>query len=60
MGSASWIRQLAFRDYLRAHADSAAAYYALKRDLAARLNKADYTEAKGPFIQGIVDRALGR
>lgn len=58
-GSDFWIRQLAFRDYLRAHPESAAAYYNLKRDLAMRLTKREYTEAKSPFIEGILASAMG-
>ena len=58
-GSDDWVRHLAFRDYLRAHPESAAAYYELKRALAARLGKDDYTEAKSPFIDAIVSSALG-
>jgi GrpB-like predicted nucleotidyltransferase (UPF0157 family) len=59
-GSDFWIRQLAFRDYLRAHPDSAEAYYRLKQDLAARLPKEQYTDAKSPFIEGVLAVALGR
>jgi GrpB-like predicted nucleotidyltransferase (UPF0157 family) len=58
-GTDFWVRQLAFRDYLRAHPEAAAAYYTLKQDLAARLSKKDYTEAKSPFIEGILASALG-
>ena len=58
--SDDWVRHLAFRDYLRAHPESAAAYYGLKRALAARLGKDDYTEAKSPFIDAIVSAALGQ
>jgi GrpB-like predicted nucleotidyltransferase (UPF0157 family) len=58
-GSAFWVRHLAFRDYLRAHPDASAAYYQLKRDLAARLDKGEYTEAKSPFIEDILGLALG-
>jgi GrpB-like predicted nucleotidyltransferase (UPF0157 family) len=57
-GGADWVRHLAFRDQLRQDADVAAAYLALKRDLAARMSKADYTAAKGPFIEEVVARAL--
>jgi GrpB-like predicted nucleotidyltransferase (UPF0157 family) len=54
-----WSRHLAFRNYLRAHPESAAAYYELKQDLAMRVQKEDYTEAKSPFIEGILVRGLG-
>jgi GrpB-like predicted nucleotidyltransferase (UPF0157 family) len=57
-GSAFWIRHLAFRDYLRAHPEVAAAYYALKKDLATRVRKADYTEAKRPFIERVLASAM--
>jgi GrpB-like predicted nucleotidyltransferase (UPF0157 family) len=57
-GSDSWIRPLAFRDYLRAHPDAAAAYNDLKRELAARVSKADYTSAKSPFIENILAAAM--
>jgi GrpB-like predicted nucleotidyltransferase (UPF0157 family) len=53
-GSAFWVRQLAFRDYLRAHPEAAADYDALKRGLALRLDRKAYTDAKGPFIEGIL------
>jgi GrpB-like predicted nucleotidyltransferase (UPF0157 family) len=59
-GSDFWICHLAFRNYLRAHPDSAAAYYELKRELAARVSKEEYTEAKSPFIKGILASALGK
>jgi GrpB-like predicted nucleotidyltransferase (UPF0157 family) len=58
-GSEFWVRHLAFRDYLRAHPESAAAYYELKRALAVRVSKAEYTEAKSPFIERILAAALG-
>jgi GrpB-like predicted nucleotidyltransferase (UPF0157 family) len=53
-GSESWERHLAFRDHLRSHPASAAAYEDLKRHLAARLAKWEYAEAKGPFIERIL------
>ena len=52
-----WISHLAFRDYLRAHSETAAEYYELKKDLANRVKKAEYTEAKSPFIQSVLSRA---
>ena len=51
---------LAFRDYLAAHPAQAAAYGALKQELAAR-HRYDidaYQAGKGPFIQTLVDRAM--
>ena len=57
-GSASWIQHLAFCDYLRARPEVAAAYYKLKEDLAARVSKADYTEAKSPFIEQVLASAM--
>ena len=32
----------------------------LKRELAARFSKEEYTEAKSPFIEGILASALGQ
>jgi GrpB-like predicted nucleotidyltransferase (UPF0157 family) len=60
VGSPQWIRRIAFREYLRAHADAAAEYEALKRQLAVqfRLDREAYTEAKGPFIDAVTDRAI--
>jgi GrpB-like predicted nucleotidyltransferase (UPF0157 family) len=57
-GSDFWIRHLAFRDHLRAHPESAAAYYNLKRELAMRVSKEEYTEAKSPFIEGVLASAI--
>jgi GrpB-like predicted nucleotidyltransferase (UPF0157 family) len=52
--------ELAFRDYLRAHADVAAEYGELKRRLAEefRHDREGYTEAKGEFIRATLVRAL--
>jgi len=56
-GSDFWIRHLAFRDHLRAHPDTAAAYDELKRRLATRVSKAEYTDAKSPFIENVLASA---
>ncbi len=52
--------QVAFRDYLRAHGDVAAAYAAEKRRIRA-LHPDDsvaYSAEKGPFIRAVLDKAL--
>jgi GrpB-like predicted nucleotidyltransferase (UPF0157 family) len=61
VGSTQWRRPIAFRNYLRAHADVAGEYEALKRRLAQehRLDREAYTQAKRPFIDRITDMALG-
>jgi putative glutamine amidotransferase len=53
-------RHLAFRDWLRQHSEDATAYAELKRRLADEHPRDlyTYTEAKGAFIDGIVERAL--
>lgn len=62
IGSPQWTRPIAFRDYLRAHADVAAEYEALKRRLAAefRFDREAYTDAKGPYINAVTDTALAQ
>lgn len=59
-GSPLWIERVAFRDYLRTHADAARKYAELKWRLADqhRFDREAYTDAKGPFILDIVARAL--
>ena len=57
-GSDFWIRHLTFRDHLRTHPESAAAYDSLKRDLAMRVSKEAYTEAKSPFIESLLASAM--
>lgn len=63
-----WRDHLLFRDYLRAYPAEAAAYAALKRDLAAKYNatltphsniNAGYTEAKTGFVRACLERARG-
>jgi len=62
LGSPLWMEQLAFRDYLRTHPDTALEYAALKRRLAEahRFDREAYTTAKTPFVQRVVARAIGR
>lgn len=52
-------RHLLLRDYLRAHPDEAAAYGAVKRELARRpwRDGNGYAEAKTPFISACLERA---
>lgn len=59
-GSREIVRQTAFRDYLRAHPEQAAAYEALKRDLARRFpdDPEAYCDAKSDFVEGVLRRAL--
>ncbi|TQR98751.1 GrpB family protein [Paenibacillus ottowii] len=54
-----WDNHLLFRDYLKTHPESLRAYETLKRDLAHQFqyDRAAYTEAKGPFIRQIVEKA---
>jgi len=54
-------RTLAFRDYLREHADEARAYESLKRGLAARFpsdRADDYASAKTGFVERIIAAAF--
>jgi GrpB-like predicted nucleotidyltransferase (UPF0157 family) len=57
-----WKRHLAFRDYLRAHPETAAEYAALKRRLAKEHgdDRLGYVNAKSAFISGVVELATGR
>jgi GrpB-like predicted nucleotidyltransferase (UPF0157 family) len=60
VGSAEWVRPIAFREYLKANREVAAEYDELKRDLASRFrfDREGYTDAKGPFIDAITNKAL--
>lgn len=53
-------RHLLFRDYLRMHAEVAAQYTALKRELAQRFkhNRTGYTTAKSEFINTTIEQAV--
>ena len=51
-------RHVLFRDWLRSHPEERRAYEAAKRDLAGRWRDTNYyARAKGPFIDGVLDRA---
>lgn len=54
-----WTERLAFRDYLRRNPTVAAEYAQLKRELAERyeFDREAYTDAKGPFVRRVLDRA---
>jgi GrpB-like predicted nucleotidyltransferase (UPF0157 family) len=58
VGFARYREELAFRDRLRADAEAARKYAALKRGLADRLreDREAYTEAKASFIRAILDQ----
>ena len=60
-GSFHWRRQLAFRDYLRAHPERAREYYELKKHLAGHygFDREGYTEAKTRFIEETLKRVNG-
>lgn len=53
-----WVRHLAFRDHLRTHPESAAAYEQVKRELAQRVPREAYAEAKSPFIESVLAAAM--
>jgi GrpB-like predicted nucleotidyltransferase (UPF0157 family) len=59
LGSGFWTDHLLFRDYLRTHPDTAAAYHRLKLDLA-RTHGADgskYVDGKNAFVRSVLERA---
>lgn len=60
MGSSQWVQPIAFRNYLRARADVAQEYEALKRRLAEvhHNDREAYTRAKRPFIARVTALAL--
>ncbi|GFN33983.1 GrpB family protein [Paenibacillus xylaniclasticus] len=57
--SDEWNKHILFRDYLRAHSDVREQYHQLKKSLAERYryDRAAYTNAKHPFITGVIERA---
>lgn len=56
LGTECWFTHVAFRDYLREHAESRAEYRKLKQDLARRCqhDRAAYQEGKEEFIERIL------
>jgi GrpB-like predicted nucleotidyltransferase (UPF0157 family) len=58
-GGDFWVRQVDFRDYLRAFPEEAERYERLKRDLAARFSsdRDSYTKAKTHFVEDILLKA---
>jgi GrpB-like predicted nucleotidyltransferase (UPF0157 family) len=52
-------RPRASRDLRRRHPAARDAYAALKRDLAGRLDRWAYTDAKGPLIEAMLRGAMG-
>jgi GrpB-like predicted nucleotidyltransferase (UPF0157 family) len=59
VASSFWHDQRTFRDWLRTHPDAAAAYMALKRELAARFpaDREAYIEGKTAFVEGVLREA---
>ena len=59
LGGEMW-RRLVFRDFLRADAEEAGRYAALKRKLAVRFreDREGYTEAKAGYVEGVLVRAV--
>lgn len=60
--SSRWVECLTFRDALRADAELARAYEAVKLDLAARFrdDREAYTQAKASFIRAVLAGATSR
>lgn len=57
--SSFWHDHRTFRDWLRTHPDAAAAYMALKRELAARFpaDREAYINGKTAFVMGVLQEA---
>jgi GrpB-like predicted nucleotidyltransferase (UPF0157 family) len=62
LGSQLWVERLAFRDALRENLSLSSDYSALKMRLAElyRTDREAYTNAKAPFVQGVVSHFLAR
>jgi GrpB-like predicted nucleotidyltransferase (UPF0157 family) len=55
LGSFDFENLVLFRDHLRSHPESAAAYERLKRELAATApDRQSYTDLKRPFIESVL------
>lgn len=54
-----WVNHLLFRDYLRAHPETARQYAELKRNLAGKFSRErdQYTDSKGDFILKVLELA---
>ncbi len=61
LGGEFWDERLLFRDYLRAHPETAREYARLKRELAACMgdDREAYTAAKAAFVRGVLEQAKG-
>ena len=56
--SPEWKKHLAYRDFLRNHKPARDAYDVLKRTLAVGRTRAEYQDAKAPFIEKLTEIAL--
>jgi len=59
LGGDRWVRHLLFRDYLRAHPDTAAEYERTKRELADKHggNGQRYVDGKTAFVETVLEQA---
>jgi len=59
-GSGCWREHIGFRDYLRGHREVASEYEELKKGLADqfRFRRKEYTEGKGEFIAGVIEKVI--
>jgi len=59
ISSEGWRNNLLFRDYLRNHPDTAAAYAQLKQELAISTqgDRVLYTDSKAPFVRQVLEMA---